>query len=50
MLATTIFINMKHIEKLLSHQVNAQSRNEDSSISDDIQVFHFVLWLKHILM
>lgn len=40
-LATKIFVNMKHVEKLPLHQVNAQSGDEDSSVSDDIQVFHY---------
>ena len=50
MLAMKILVNMKHVEKLPSHQVNAQSDNEDLSVLDNIQVFHFVLWLEHILI
>lgn len=39
LMAMKIFVNMKHVKKLPSHQANAQSGDKESSGMDDIQVF-----------
>ena len=38
-LATKISIDMKHIEKLSLHQMNGHSRDKESSVLDNDQVF-----------
>lgn len=39
--ATKVLVDMKHVERLLSCQVNGHFGNEESSVSDDNQVFSF---------
>lgn len=48
--ATKILVDMKHIERLPSRQVNGHSRDEELSGSDDNEVFDFfLLWLEWFL-